>query len=214
MVLIVCTMLKMPALVTLALSSISGILLSYFHMPLSFEALCSVLFNGYVSTIGVESIDALLTRGGISSMFFTISLVLLSLTMGGLLFSLGIIQTLLTAVAHLLTSIGTAITGAAFTAIAINFLIGEQYLSILLTGEAFKEKFRALKLHPKNLSRVMEDAGTVINPLVPWSVCGLFIMSMLGVEVWAYLPYAFFCLLCPVLTILFGWMNITITKID
>lgn len=58
----------------------------------------------------------------------------------------------------------------------------------------------------------MEDAGTVINPLVPWSVCGLFISTMLDVSVLEYLPFAFFCLVSPILTILFGWLNITITK--
>ena len=135
-------------------------------------------------------------------MFFTILLVILSLSMGGLLFALGIIQALLATIEKFLQSVGAVITGTAFTAIGINVLIGEQYLSILLTGEAFKEKFRQLSLHPKNLSRVMEDAGTVINPLVPWSVCGLFIASMLDVSVMSYVPFAFFCLLSPVISII------------
>ena len=82
----------------------------------------------------------------------------------------------------------------------------------MLTGEAFKQKYDELGLHSKNLGRVMEDAGTVINPLVPWSVCGLFIASMLDVSVMSYVPFAFFCLLSPILTILFGWLNVTITK--
>lgn len=158
LVLIICTISKVPALLTLALSTVSGILISYIHMPLSIEEIGKVLYSGYVSTIGVESIDTLLTRGGISSMFFTILLVILSLSMGGLLFSLGIIQTLLATIEKWLISTGKLITGTALTAIGINILIGEQYLSILLTGEAFKEKFRSLGLHPKNLSRVMEDA--------------------------------------------------------
>lgn len=211
-VLIVCTLLKVPALLTLAISAVAGIVLSYFHMPLSAEALFGILYGGYTSATGVESIDSLLSRGGMSSMYFTIVLIVLSLSMGGLLFALGVVQTLLTGVAHLLSTVGKAITGAAFTAIGINFLIGEQYLSILLTGEAFKEKFRTLGLHPKNLSRTMEDAGTVVNPLVPWSVCGLFIATALSVPVISYVPFAFFCLLSPVMTILFGWLNVTITK--
>ena len=212
LVLIVCTIFKMPALLTLATSAGAGILMSYFHMTLPAEALFEILYSGYTSAIGVESIDSLLTRGGMSSMYFTIVLIVLSLSMGGLLFSLGVVQTLLAAIAHLLSNVGKVITGTALTAIGINFLIGEQYLSILLTGEAFKEKFRALGLHPKNLSRTMEDAGTVINPLVPWSVCGLFITTALNVPVMSYLPFAFFCLLSPVITIVFGWLNITITK--
>lgn len=139
-------------------------------------------------------------------------LVVLSLSMGGLLFALGIIQTLLSKVENLLKSVGALITGTAFTAIGINIVVGEQYLSILLTGDAFKKQYKELGLHSKNLSRVMEDAGTVVNPLVPWSVCGLFIASMLDVSVIDYLPFAFFCLLSPVLTIIFGWLNLTISR--
>ena len=210
--LIICTILKLPSLATLAISSIGAILLSYVHSSLSLQALFTILYNGYTMQSGVEAIDALLSRGGMNSMLFTIILIVLSLSMGGLLFALGIIQTLLQSIQSLLTSIGKAITGSALTAIAINFFIGEQYLSILLTGEAYKEKFKSLHLHPKNLSRVIEDAGTVINPLVPWSVCGLFIATTLQIDVIDYIPFAFFCLLSPVMTIVFGWLNITITK--
>ena len=212
-VLIVCTLFKVPTLLTLVLSSIVAIAISPLHIDLSAGNYLTILYGGFESNSGNAVIDSLLTRGGLSSMYFTIGLVILSLSLGGLLFVLGIIERLLQAVEVLLQSVGSAITGAAFTAIAINTLIGEQYLSILLTGEAFKGKFAQLNLHPKNLARVTEDAGTVINPLVPWSVCGLFITSMLGVEVLQYLPFAFFCLLSPVLTIVFGWLGLTITKL-
>lgn len=213
-VLIVCTIFKLPSLATLAISAISGIVLSYFHSSIPLNELFSILYNGYSMETGVEAIDSLLSRGGMNSMLFTIILIVLSLSMGGLLFTLGIIQTLLQALQNQLKSIGSVITGTAFTAIGINVTIGEQYLSLLLTGEAFKEKFKALQLHPKNLARTIEDAGTVINPIVPWSVCGLFIASTLNVPVIDYLPFAFFCLLSPVITIIFGWLNITITKLN
>jgi len=212
LVLIVCTLKKVPAFITLIISSVVALFLSLFHTSLSVSDYCAILYSGYVSETGVEVIDSLLTRGGISSMFFTIMLVVLSLSMGGLLFALGIIQTLLIKIEKLLKSVGALITGTALTAIGINIVVGEQYLSILLTGEVYKQKYRELGLQPKNLSRVMEDAGTVVNPLVPWSVCGLFIASMLDVSVIDYLPFAFFCLLSPLLTIIFGWLNLTISK--
>ncbi len=212
LILIVCTIFKVPAFLTLVVSSVSALILSTFHLSLSLADYAAILYSGFTSTAGDEVIDSLLTRGGISSMYFTIMLVILSLSMGGLLFALGIMERLLQAIDQLIRSVGSLITSTAFTAIGINVLIGEQYLSILLTGEAFKERYAALKLHPKNLGRVMEDAGTVINPLVPWSVCGLFIASMLNIDVISYLPFALFCLLSPVLTILYGWLNITITK--
>ena len=74
--------------------------------------------------------------------------------------------------------------------------------------------YERLGLHPRNLARTIEDAGTVINPLVPWSVCGVFISHALGVSVLSYLPYAFFCYLCLFLTLFFGFTGITISRTE
>ena len=187
--------------------------ISYFFQYTPFEEVLNILFNGYTSSTGIEAIDSLLTRGGMNSMMFTIGLVILALSMGGLLFTLGIVQSLLSKVESLLKSVGAVITAAAFTAIGVNTLIGEQYLSILLTGESFQAQFKKVGLANKNLARVMEDAGTVVNPLVPWSVCGIFITNVLAVSTIDYLPFAFFCLLCPILTILFGLTGKTLTYV-
>lgn len=210
-VLIVLTLVKTPAILTLAASSIAAILVSLLHQSLQVKETLSILFGGYVSTTGIAEIDALLSRGGMESMFFTIALVLLALSMGGLLFTLGIVQCLLMKIESLLKKASSVIAASALTAIGINILIGEQYLSILLTGQAFGGQYEKLGLAGKNLSRVMEDAGTVVNPLVPWSVCGIFITSVLGVSTLEYLPFAFFCLLSPLLTVLFGWTGKTLT---
>ena len=154
----------------------------------------------------------MLSRGGVNSMFFTQTIVILALSLGGLLTALGILPALLTGIKDSLTTSGRAIAAAAMSALSINVLIGEQYLSLLLSGTAFRPVFERLNLHPKNLSRTIEDAGTVINPLVPWSVCGVFISQALGVSVIEYVPYAFFCYLSFFLTIIFGFSGITITK--
>ncbi|MEY2373725.1 MULTISPECIES: Na+/H+ antiporter NhaC [Lysinibacillus] len=212
-VLVIMTFYKAPAVITLAVVSIIGVGLGSLLDPVPASDIFKILFDGYVSQTGNKDVDALLTRGGMNSMLFTIALVLLALTMGGLLFTLGIIQSILAKVQSLFKSAGSVITGAAITGIGVNTLIGEQYLSILLTGEAFKAQFAKVGLAPKNLSRVMEDAGTVVNPLVPWSVCGIFIASVLGISTLDYLPFTFFCLLGPILTILFGWSGKTLTKL-
>ena len=146
-------------------------------------------------------------------MFFTQTIVILALSLGGLLHNLGILPALLNSIKHKLVNAGKVTFAAAMTALGVNVLIGEQYLSILLAGESFKGEYERLNLHPKNLARTMEDAGTVINPLVPWSVCGVFISQQLGVPVLDYLPYAFFCYLCLFLTIMFGFTGFTITKL-
>lgn len=213
-VLIVLSILKVPALMTLAISSASGLAITYFHHSYSAPEVFSILFKGFVPTTGIEDIDVLLKGGGMESMMFTIGLVLLALSMGGLLFTLGIVQCLLAKIESLLKKVSSVIAASALTAIGINVLIGEQYLSILLTGQAFQSQYEKVGLANKNLSRVMEDAGTVVNPLVPWSVCGIFIAGMLGVDTIDYLPFAFFCLLSPILTILFGYLGKTLTYKD
>lgn len=210
-VLVIFTLMKVPALLTLAVSAASAVAISFFHQSYSAAQVFKILFSGFVSKTGIEDIDLLLTRGGMESMMFTVGLVLLALSMGGLLFTLGIVQTLLSKIESLLKKASSVIAASALTAIGINVLIGEQYLSILLTGQAFQSQYKKVGLTGKNLSRVMEDAGTVVNPLVPWSVCGIFITGVLGVSTIEYLPFAFFCLLSPILTVLFGYTGKTLT---
>ncbi|NMA83339.1 MAG: Na+/H+ antiporter NhaC [Epulopiscium sp.] len=204
---------KVPALLTLATSSFVGIILSFFHMPdQTISSLFNVLYGGYVSQTGNLMLDSLLTRGGIESMMFTVSLVLLALSMGGLLFTLGIIPKFLMQMESKLNTLGSLITVTATTGILVNFLTGEQYLSILITGEMYQSQYKKLGLDGKHLSRTLEDAGTVINPLVPWGVCGVFLTNVLGISTIQYAPFAFFCILCPILTIFYGWTGWTITK--
>lgn len=210
-VLIVFSLMKAPALLALAAGTLSAIIVSFFHTIHPLKDLLGILFEGFTSNTGVEEIDELLTRGGMESMFFTIGIVLLALSLGGLLFTLGIVPKLLSAIEKSLKKVSSVIVASALTAIGINVLIGEQYLSILLTGETYQAQYKKVGLDAINLSRVSEDAGTVVNPLVPWSVCGVFITKVLEVPTVAYLPFAFFCLLTPILTILFGVTGRTLT---
>ncbi|AJD90777.1 hypothetical protein JMA_14600 [Jeotgalibacillus malaysiensis] len=199
---------KIPALLTLISAIVFSIMISYIHSTVPVSELFQVLFSGYSASSESEQITALLNRGGVESMMFTIALVFLALGLGGLLFSTGVIPVLF----DKMNDAKHSLVKAAGTAVGTNVLIGEQYLSILLTGETFSEQVDKEKLERKNLSRVLEDAGTVINPLIPWGVCGVFITNVLGVEVIDYLPYAFFCLISPLLTLTYIFTGWTITK--
>ncbi|KON89344.1 sodium:proton antiporter [Sporosarcina globispora] len=206
---------RVSAIITLSAGIISALILAVFvQNSFGFEKVMSLLFSGYASKSGSEEVDALLSRGGMESMMFSISMVLLALSMGGLFFKLGILPALLEGIKGVLNSVSALVASAAGTAIGINFLLGEQYLSILLTGNVFREPFEKAGLHPKNLSRILEDAGTVVNPLVPWSVCGVFLSGVLGVETADYLPFAFFCILSPVITLIYGFTGLKIEKIE
>lgn len=212
-VILVLAIKKVSSIMTLAAGTLTAMAISMFIIPKQeWEALPGILYSGYVSESGNAQLDSLLSRGGIESMFFSISLVLLALSMGGLLFKLGVLPSLLHGLAGRLEKGPVLIGSAALSALGINLLIGEQYLSILLTGNTFADHFERAGLHAKNLSRVLEDAGTVTNPLVPWSVCGVFLSSVLGVSTIEYVPFAFFCLLSPVLTLAAGFTGITLSK--
>ncbi|MCM3602553.1 Na+/H+ antiporter NhaC [Robertmurraya korlensis] len=204
---------KVPAIITLASGIATSLIVTLFvQKEINLQGLMNTLFSGYSSNTGVEEIDSMLSRGGMDSMMFSVSLILLALAMGGLFFKLGILPALLAGISGMLNKVWSLVVWTAGTAITINFLVGEQYLSILLTGSSFKERYKKMGLHGKNLSRILEDAGTVVNPLVPWSVCGVFLTGVLGVETLSYLPFTFFCLLSPVITMIFGITGFKLSK--
>lgn len=200
---------RVPAIPTLMAGILSGIVLAFWLQPgMTAGRMAGIIQDGFVSKTGIKAVDALLTRGGMQSMMFSVSLIFLALSMGGLLYRLGIINRLMELIHGFIETRGRLIASTAFSSIGINMLLGEQYLSIILSGNAFIKQYEKLGLARKNMSRVLEDAGTVVNPLVPWSVCGVFLTGVLGVSTIDYLPFAFFCLLCPVLTILLGFTGI------
>ncbi|SHR22003.1 Na+/H+ antiporter NhaC [Mycobacteroides abscessus subsp. abscessus] len=206
---------KVPAIITLASGIATSLFVTIFvQKEVHLQGLMNTLFAGYSSHTGVKEIDSLLSRGGMESMMFSVSLILLALAMGGLFFKLGILPALLEGISGMLNKVWSLVVWTAGTAITINFLVGEQYLSILLTGSSFKERYKKMGLHGKNLSRILEDAGTVVNPLVPWSVCGVFLTGVLGVETLSYLPFTFFCLLSPIITMIFGITGFKLSKLE
>ncbi|MDO4894432.1 Na+/H+ antiporter NhaC family protein [Moraxella sp.] len=214
-ILIVMALMKINAIYAISASIVTAILLTYTHSNPTLSQMGGWFFTGYALPEGVDlgDVGKLVSRGGLQSMFFTQILVILALSLGGLLQGLGILPALLDGMRHLLTKASRGVAAAAFTSFGINILVGEQYLSLLLSGNAFLPEYKRLGLHPKNLSRTIEDAGTVINPLVPWGVYGGFLTGVFGMPVISYVPFAFFCYLCFVLTLIFGFTGFTLTKI-
>ena len=213
-VLILLSIRRIPAVLTLIYTSLASLLISKLHSSYSMGQLAKFFFDGFSMDGLSQDIGSLVSRGGISSMFFTMTIVILALSLGGLLFGLGIIPSILNSLNQVLDSPSRVSTCVVATALGVNLIVGEQYLSILLAGRTFKPIYDQLGLHPKNLSRTLEDSGTVINPLVPWGVCGAFSTSMLGVATLAYLPFAIFCYTSLILTVIVGLTGLTMTRSD
>lgn len=196
---------KVPAIPTLLVGSTAAAILAFIHdHTLNLPKLSTILMSGYVSTTGDKSIDTLLSRGGIESMLGSASLIILALGLGGLLIKFEIIATLIDKIKHYVDNPAKLIGLTALSSIGVNLLVGEQYLSIILPGETFKPSFDRLAIDKKYLTRTLADAGAAVNSLIPWGVSGTFIMGTLKVSALAYLPYAFFPLLCPIITVLLG----------
>ncbi|MGM0124796.1 Na+/H+ antiporter NhaC [Enterococcus sp. AZ194] len=196
---------KVPAIPTLLVGSTTATILAFIHNPsLNLQKVASILMSGYVSTTGDKRVDTLLSRGGIESMLNSASLIILALALGGLLIKFEIIATLIEKIKGYVNNSAKLIGLTALSSIMVNVLVGEQYLSIILPGETFKSSFERLHIDKKYLTRTLADAGAAVNSIVPWGVSGTFIMGTLKVSTLSYLPYAFFPLLCPVITILLG----------
>lgn len=196
---------KVPAIPTLLVGSTVAVILAFINdHHLSLAKVSTILMSGYVADTGDQSIDTLLSRGGIESMLGSAALIILALGLGGLLIKFNIVATLIDKIKGYVNNPAKLIALTALSSVGINLLVGEQYLSIILPGETFKSSFTRLGIDKKYLTRTLADAGAAVNSLIPWGVSGTFIMGTLKVGALEYLPYAFFPLLCPVITVILG----------
>lgn len=212
-IVIVLVAMKIPALPGLMVGVILGALCTVYQGG-TFGSILDALQYGAVAESGHEMVDNLLTRGGLQSMMWTISLIMCALTFGGVLEKTGMMAVIANRLLKFANSTGSLILITAVTCLFINILCGDQYLAIALPGKMYKDTYHARGLAPRNLSRVLEDSGTVTSALVPWNTCGATMSTFLGVPTLAYIPFAFFNILSPVVTVIFGYMGITIMKLE
>ena len=172
------------------------------------------LANGFESSTGNSGVDNLLTRGGMSSMLVTIWLVLAAMAFGAVLEYGGMLMRLIESALKAAKTTGSLVLTVVLSCIGINIVAADQYISIVLPGKMYKAEFQKRNLAPKNLSRVIEDSGTLTSPLVPWNTCGAYMAATLGVATIAYLPFVFFNLINPVVSVIYGYTGFTIVKTD
>ncbi|MBL3592731.1 MAG: Na+/H+ antiporter NhaC [Synergistaceae bacterium] len=152
----------------------------------------------------------LLTRGGLDSMMWTISLILCALSFGGMMERCGFLEVLLHTILKGVRSVGGLVTAVIVSCFASNLFLGDQYLSIVMPGRMFKDAFDEKGLHPKMLSRSLEDAGTLTSVLIPWNTCGAYNAGVLGVPTLAYAPFAFMNYLNPIVAITMSYLGIAV----
>lgn len=176
------------------------------------KGIWQALATGYQANSGIAVVDGLLSRGGMDSMLLTIWLILGALVFGTLLDEFGLLSKLVTPVLLRAKSTGQLIGTVVATAFGLNVIAGDQYVALVLPSRLFRVEFQKRGLASVNLSRTVADAGTVTSPLVPWNSCGAYMAAVLSVPTLLYLPFCFFNIASPVLTLIYGFTGFKIER--
>jgi NhaC family Na+:H+ antiporter len=219
---------KLPALSTLICGTLAGCLFaavfqwdtvialandsSLSEGAAVFKGLFSSMFLGYSSDTGNASLDALLSKGGMSSMLTTIGLVINAMAFGGAMRRTGLLERLVEAALSRVKSAGDLIIATVGTCIGTNLLAADQYLSIVIPGQMFVKSYEERDLNTINLARTLEDSGTLTSALVPWNTCGAYMSATLGISTFMYAPFAFFNIICPIIAVIYGYSQIALQQ--
>ncbi|MAY72646.1 MAG: Na+/H+ antiporter NhaC [Halomonas sp.] len=158
------------------------------------EGVVRSISNGYVATTGDAHFDRILSKGGMYGMLYMLWLVVAAMSFGGVMASSGFLGRLVETLTRHARTPGTLVLSTHLACLTTLLLTGSQYMGNILPGRMFKEKYEEFGLAPENLSRALEDASTVVSPLIPWTTCGAFLTATLGVPTLLYAPFAFFSL--------------------
>lgn len=178
-------------------------------------------YKGILNAITVESIIPtanenladLFKSGGMQKMLSTIWLILCAMVFGGIMDAIGALARISQTLLSMAKSTFGLFASTVGSCLALNITASDQYLAIVVPGKMFKKAYEDKGLAPENLSRTLEDSGTVTSVLIPWNTCGAYQSGTLGVDTFDYLPYAFFNLLSPVMTLTFAAFNIKIRQL-
>ena len=216
---------KVPALPALFVGVLLGAISAFIFQPdIIFEiggsesalggyrGIMTTLFGSTAVKTGAPQIDELLTTSGMAGMLSTIWLIVSAMVFGGTMESAGYLDRITSGMLSHANTDGRLIAATASTSLIANVTASDQYLAIVVPGRMFATAYSGRGLAPENLSRTLEDAGTVTSVLVPWNTCGAYQASLLGVATLSYAPFAFFCLLSPLMTIGFGYRGHRIAR--
>jgi len=182
------------------------------YFEASYIALINALTNDVSIETGNPAITDLLSSGGMKGMLNTVWLILCAMTFGGVLEAIGSLKRISAMLLQGIHNNGGLVGRTVVSCLFVNVTASDQYLAIVVPGKMFEEAYTDQNLAPENLSRTLEDSGTVTSVLIPWNTCGAAQSSVLGVATLAYLPFCFFNYISPAMTILFAYMDIKIKK--
>lgn len=227
-VLMIMAVRKVPAFPTVFIGAMLGAVWAFFFQTdliermrdqqLSYvlgvgKLIWSTLATGFNIETGNADLDKLLSGGGMAKMTNTVWLIMSAMVYGAVLERTGLLRRFVQVILARAKSTGSLIASTILTCVATNILAADQYMAIVMPGRMYKDEFANRGLAPVNLSRTLEDGGTITSPLIPWNTCGAYMNGVLNVNPLDYLFYAFFNLINPMLAIVYGYLGIRILKL-
>ncbi|WP_042470203.1 Na+/H+ antiporter NhaC [Bacillus ndiopicus] len=210
---IVLVAIKVPAVPALVAGIVAGFLLQIFVQGGTAAEAVTALQEGFSITTGNAMVDDLFNRGGLDSMMYTVSMTIVAMTFGGVLEYSGMLRALMNVILKFAKSTGSLVASTIAACITTNATCSEQYISIVVPSRMFAEAYEKRGLHSKNLSRALEDGGTLTSVFIPWNTCGVFIFATLGVGAMEYAPYAILNFLVPIISIIYAYVGFAIVKL-
>jgi len=180
----------------------------------AYSLIFSTLANGFTIESGNLMIDKLFSRGGMISMTQVNLLAIVAMVFGGIMEASGMLSRLTNSILKAVHNVGSLVSATIVTCVFTNITAANQTMAIVLPARMFVDSYKKFKLHPKNLSRCIEDGGTVTAPLVPWNTNAVYMAGVLGISTGEYFAFAFFCFLSPVISIILGFTGLTMTKLS
>ncbi|XWN37265.1 MAG: Na+/H+ antiporter NhaC [Balneola sp.] len=214
---------KMPAIPAITIGALLGAVFALIFQPnlvqevaqfgegtweKGFVGIMTSMYGDISFTTDNEIVDGLLSSGGMYGMLGTVWLILSAMIFGGVMERSGMLKRIAEGVISGINSAGALIATTAGTCVFFNITASDQYLAIVVPGRMYADVFKEKGLAPENLSRTLEDSGTVTSALIPWNTCGAYHAKVLGVDTFTYLPFAFFNLISPFMTVFYGIFKI------
>ena len=203
---------RTPAEASMLASVAAALVLAILTQDRNITEVLNSLHTGYVSDTGLEQLDTLLSRGGIMSMMWTMSLALIALSLGGILDCAGFVRVLLRGILERIERAASLMTATISAGIVANMSMGEGYLSIIFGGQIFKESYEESGLEKHMLSRCLEEGATLSTSLIPWTTSGAFITGVLGMSPLEFAPWTFFNYINPLLSIGLAYLGFGIFR--
>jgi NhaC family Na+:H+ antiporter len=211
-IMLVMALKKMPTLLLLFVHVVFGAIWAVIFQKVSFTRVFVTATIGCECETGIQSVDRVLSRGGMVSMETVIILVLIAGALGGSLKAAGVLEALVKGMLRWVKRTGSLIAIVLVSCYIVILFTGNQALSLILVGQMFLPIFKKHRIDTTVLTRSLEDSGTLSAPLVPWGVAGGFCSQMLGIPTVEYLPYCWFAFLVPVFSLILGYTGIAVWK--